>query len=134
MDICGVGGVAWDVFDGEELVGRPNPTHHPHNHPTNPTPTRPQNPQVVAKVWGYRKVWLQSNRVFETGVFSLPPLEYETKGFFIDLPLEVQQEVRFSVVVCFEGMGVTCVKSGYRNCDDDECAHVRRPIPHNICT
>lgn len=49
--------------------------------------------QVVARVWGYRKVWLQSNRVFETGTFSLPPLEYETKGFFIDLHLEVQQEV-----------------------------------------
>jgi hypothetical protein len=48
---------------------------------------------VVARVWGYRKVWLQSNRVFETGTFSLPPLEYETKGFFIDLPMEVHQEV-----------------------------------------
>jgi hypothetical protein len=49
---------------------------------------------VVARVWGYRKIWLQSNRVFETGSFSLPPLEYDTRGFFIDLPLQIQRAVR----------------------------------------
>lgn len=49
--------------------------------------------QVVAKVWGYRKVWLQSHRVFETGLFSLPPMEYHTRGLFVHLPLGLQQEV-----------------------------------------
>lgn len=48
--------------------------------------------QVVAKVWGYRKVWLQSHRVFETGLFSLPPMEYHTRGLFVHLPLGLQQE------------------------------------------
>lgn len=75
----------------------PPKTKHLTTPPTPPTPSTkhpPKHPQkVVAKVWGYRKVWLQSHRVFETGTFSLPPLEYDTRGFFVDLPLDVQREV-----------------------------------------
>ena len=48
---------------------------------------------MVAKVWGYRKIWLQSNKIFEMTTFSLPPLEYETRALFIDLDLDVQKEV-----------------------------------------
>jgi len=44
-------------------------------------------------VWGYRKIWLQSHKVFETGFFSLPPLEYETRALFIDIDLGMKKEV-----------------------------------------
>jgi hypothetical protein len=44
-------------------------------------------------VWGYRKVWLQSHRVFEQGTFSLPPLEYETRALFIDMDVTMKEEV-----------------------------------------
>ena len=54
--------------------------------------------KVVAKVWGYRKIWLQSNQIFEMGTFSLPPLEYETRAFFIDLDLDIQKEVGFPFI------------------------------------
>lgn len=45
-------------------------------------------------MWGYRKIWLQTGKIFEMGLFSLPPLEYETRAFFIDLDPEIQREVR----------------------------------------
>ena len=49
--------------------------------------------EVVIRVWGYRKVWLQSNKVFETGFFSLPPLEYGTRALFIDIDGGMKKEV-----------------------------------------
>ncbi len=42
--------------------------------------------QVVMKVHGYRKVRLGSGQTYEFGECSLPPLEYETQGFWIDIP------------------------------------------------
>lgn len=36
----------------------------------------------------------QTGKILEMGLFSLPPLEYETRAFFIDLGLDVQQAVR----------------------------------------
>ncbi len=47
--------------------------------------------QVVAKVWGYRKIWLQTGKIFEMGQFSLPSLEYATRAFWIDLDPEVRR-------------------------------------------
>jgi ATP-dependent helicase YprA (DUF1998 family) len=58
--------------------------------------------QVVAKVWGYRKIWLQTGQIFEMGTFSLPPLEYDTCGFFIDLDVDIQREVE-AAGACYVG-------------------------------
>jgi len=50
--------------------------------------------QVVLKVDGYRKLRLGSGETFEYGECSFPPLEYETQGFWIDLPTQLIQQYR----------------------------------------
>ena len=45
---------------------------------------------VVAHVWGWRRVELRTGRVLEVGTFSLPPLRYETRGFWCDVPKAAQ--------------------------------------------
>ena len=47
---------------------------------------------VVSSVWGWRKHWA-GGKVAEMGTFSLPPLEFSTRAFWIDVPPEIQIEV-----------------------------------------
>lgn len=49
--------------------------------------------QVVAKVNGFYKRRFGTGEIFEEGVCSLPPLEYETTGIWIDLPLSVKSRI-----------------------------------------
>jgi hypothetical protein len=51
------------------------------------------NVNVVSKVWGWSKHWFGSGKISEMGVFSIPPLEYETRATWIDVPPEIQKEV-----------------------------------------
>ena len=48
---------------------------------------------VVSRVWGWRKHWQGSGQIAEMGQFTLPPLEYETRAVWLDVPVEVQQAV-----------------------------------------
>ena len=41
---------------------------------------------VVSKVWGYRKVCRQTFKVLELKEFSLPPLEFDSRGTWVDVP------------------------------------------------
>jgi len=45
---------------------------------------------VIANVWGYRKYWLSTGKTIELHEFSLPPLEFATQAFWIDVPQQVQ--------------------------------------------
>jgi hypothetical protein len=45
---------------------------------------------VVSRVWGWRKHWLGGSQVADMGALSLPPLEYNTRAVWIDVPPEVQ--------------------------------------------
>jgi ATP-dependent helicase YprA (DUF1998 family) len=49
--------------------------------------------QVICSVYSYDKYWLRSNDIMETCECSLPPLEYETLAFWIDLPLEIKKSL-----------------------------------------
>lgn len=49
--------------------------------------------QVVAKVKGFCKRKLGSGEIFEEGVCSLPPLEYETTALWVDLPASLRREL-----------------------------------------
>lgn len=49
--------------------------------------------QVVHSIFGFQKRYLYSNQVFEQGECVLPPLEYETHAFWIDIPLTVKQSI-----------------------------------------
>jgi len=48
---------------------------------------------VVSTVWGWRKHWQSTGKIAEMGQFSLPPLEYETRAFWIDVPSHIQVRV-----------------------------------------
>mmetsp|Transcript_8793 Transcript_8793/g.22308 ORF Transcript_8793/g.22308 Transcript_8793/m.22308 type:complete len:305 (+) Transcript_8793:358-1272(+) len=52
--------------------------------------------EVVARVWGYRKMWLRTGKIFEMHEFDLPPLRYETQGAWIDLSGALQDALRAS--------------------------------------
>eukprot|EP00597_Dinobryon_sp_UTEXLB2267_P014233 CAMPEP_0170110342 /NCGR_PEP_ID=MMETSP0020_2-20130122/7790_1 /TAXON_ID=98059 /ORGANISM="Dinobryon sp., Strain UTEXLB2267" /LENGTH=1196 /DNA_ID=CAMNT_0010335597 /DNA_START=57 /DNA_END=3647 /DNA_ORIENTATION=+ len=49
--------------------------------------------QVIFSVYGYDKYWLGSNKIMESCESTLPPLEYETLAFWIDLPLEIKKSL-----------------------------------------
>jgi len=42
---------------------------------------------VISKVWGYRKVCRRTFKVLELKEFSLPPLEFDSRGTWVDVPL-----------------------------------------------
>ncbi|GBG34433.1 ATP-dependent helicase hrq1 [Hondaea fermentalgiana] len=46
--------------------------------------------QIERSVWGYRKIWLRSGRIFEMHEFTLPSLFFETQAAWVDLSTEVQ--------------------------------------------
>ncbi|KAM3569111.1 hypothetical protein VYU27_008780, partial [Nannochloropsis oceanica] len=100
--------------------------------------------QVVTRVWGYRKIWLRSNKIFETGLFSLPPLEYETRALFIDIDGEMKEEVErqgFDYLGGLHGINhaLLAVTPLFLKCDpgDIETEHVQvqnqRPRPPRVC-
>lgn len=47
--------------------------------------------QVVSVVYGFMKRWLSTGEPFEHGECRIPPLEYETTAFWIDLPSTLKQ-------------------------------------------
>jgi DEAD/DEAH box helicase domain-containing protein len=59
--------------------------------------------QVVSKVTGFYKKRMGSGEIFETGTCSLPPLEYETTAIWIDISVELKQEL--------EKIGFPCAES-----------------------
>ena len=48
---------------------------------------------VVKTVSGYVKRWISTGEVFEEGACSMPPLSYETRGIWIDLPVSTKREL-----------------------------------------
>lgn len=46
--------------------------------------------QIERSVWGYRKIWLRSGRIFEMHEFALPSLFFETQAAWVDLSTEIQ--------------------------------------------
>jgi len=51
------------------------------------------NVNVVARVWGWRKHWAAGGKVKDMGTFTLPPLEFATRAFWIDVPPSIQAEI-----------------------------------------
>jgi hypothetical protein len=51
------------------------------------------NVNVVSRVWGWRKHWASAGKVKDMGTFTLPPLEFSTRAFWIDVPPAIQLEV-----------------------------------------
>jgi DEAD/DEAH box helicase domain-containing protein len=49
---------------------------------------------VVRHIWGYRKVWLHSGKVFDSSDFSVPPLEFDTRAFWVDIPSFVRSSIQ----------------------------------------
>jgi len=49
---------------------------------------------IVAVVWGYRKLWFRSGRVFEMHEFTLPPMQFETQAIWIDISEKIQALVK----------------------------------------
>lgn len=49
--------------------------------------------QVLHSIYGFEKRYLYSNVLFERGECKLPPLEYETHLFWIDIPVSAKREV-----------------------------------------
>jgi len=49
--------------------------------------------QIERSVWGYRKMHLNSGRVFEMHEFSLPSLLFETQAVWIDLSSDLQMKI-----------------------------------------
>ena len=45
---------------------------------------------VVSHIWGYRKMWLKTGVPFESHEFSVPPLEFDTRAFWVDIPSHVR--------------------------------------------
>ena len=41
--------------------------------------------RIVQSVWGYRKMWKHSGKIFEMHEFSLPQLEYTTRALWFDI-------------------------------------------------
>lgn len=49
---------------------------------------------VTKKVWGYRKVCRRTGRMLSLHEFSLPSLEMQTRGTWIDVPPEAIEEIK----------------------------------------
>uniref|UniRef100_A0A7S2AHT8 MrfA-like Zn-binding domain-containing protein n=1 Tax=Octactis speculum TaxID=3111310 RepID=A0A7S2AHT8_9STRA len=74
---------------------------------------------VVTRVWGWRKHWQATGKILDMGHFSLPPLEYETRAVWIDVPEALQRKV---MELCVSS-SPTCPKSrddiSPQKCDQD---------------
>ena len=51
---------------------------------------------VIVKTYGYRKMCFKSGDLLETGECSLPPMNFETRAIFMDIPLLVKKNVETS--------------------------------------
>ena len=49
--------------------------------------------QINTKVTGYRKHHLMTQKIFDTVDLMLPPIQYQTVGFWIDLPSNLRLEI-----------------------------------------
>lgn len=60
--------------------------------------------QVVSKVYGYYKRRLGTGEIFEEGLCSLPPLEYETTAMWIDFPTSIRTHLEDQGISAAESM------------------------------
>ena len=49
---------------------------------------------VRSEVWGYRKVCRRTGKILSCHTFSLPPLEFDTRGTWIDVPVEAITKIQ----------------------------------------
>lgn len=83
--------------------------------------------QVVSTVHGYSKHKLGTGEVFESGDCSLPPLEYNTRAFWIDLPLVLKRALEdkgLSVSASLHAVNhaLAVVACLFANCDVNDVA------------
>jgi ATP-dependent helicase YprA (DUF1998 family) len=98
---------------------------------------------VIDTVYGYVKSWQGSNKTFEHGECSLPPLEYATRAFWVDVSPQMIETVETLGGSVAGGIHAAChallaVLPLFLMCDpaDVDCEHVRlhqaRPRPKRI--
>ncbi|CAM9428212.1 unnamed protein product [Chrysoparadoxa australica] len=98
---------------------------------------------VVARVYGFHKIWLRSGIAFEHERCSLPPLEFSTRGFWIDFKPALRAEVAKAGLDFQSGVHalshlILSVAPLYLLCDqaDIDCEHewedATRPRPQRL--
>lgn len=59
---------------------------------------------VIVETYGYRKMCFKTGDLLELGECSLPPMNFETRALWIDLPLVVKKNVEISGYNIFEAI------------------------------
>jgi DEAD/DEAH box helicase domain-containing protein len=49
--------------------------------------------EITTKVWGFRKHHLLTRQIFDMVPLQLPPISYQSVGFWIDLPSELRRDI-----------------------------------------
>ena len=83
--------------------------------------------QVVASVYGFNKRAMYTDEVFEKCECSLPPMEYETCAFWIDLPVAIKRKLEldgFGVSACMHTANhvLVSISNIYAQCDVNDIA------------